>query len=364
MQYNSTELLTTWFRDQYREGTLVIKPPYQRNPVWAARQKCYLIESILLGLPIPEIYIQQTTSAEGETSFAIVDGQQRVRTVLQFIGSETDPEEQEYNKFVLDKLRTDSQWRNLSFADLSDEDRRRFYGYKFSVRYLNTDSDSEVRDMFERLNRFLTPLKPQELRNARYMGPFVHLTLNLADNDYWATNGIVTPALIRRMGDVEFVSELLIGVLHGPQGGSAQVIDEYYEQYEDYEDEFPGQRKARKLFNNVLVTIQKIFPDIKNTTRWSNKADFYTLFLAISSLLRTKAVSGRKVKQVTKALEKFAAKVDQRLGDENTKVSKNVVEYVRAIEKGSNDKRRRADRHAVLVSVIELFFSLRKVPNG
>src|SRR5207249_10762674 len=104
MDFHSTEQTISWFRDRYREGSLEIRPPYQRKPVWVGRQKCYLIESILMGLPVPEIYVQQTTSADGSTTYAIVDGQQRIRTVLQFIGSDADPEEQAYNKFVLDKL--------------------------------------------------------------------------------------------------------------------------------------------------------------------------------------------------------------------------------------------------------------------
>jgi Protein of unknown function DUF262 len=136
MNYNATEHPLSWFRDRYRDNTLKIKPPYQRKPVWAARQKCYLIESILMGLPVPEIYIQQTTSPEGETTYAIVDGQQRIRTVLQFIGSETDPDVQEFNKFVLDKLDESSKWKNSSFADLEPEEKRTFYGYRFAVRYL------------------------------------------------------------------------------------------------------------------------------------------------------------------------------------------------------------------------------------
>src|SRR5437016_11183635 len=104
MEYNSSEQTIAWFRDRYMEGTLVIKPPYQRKPVWKARQKCYLIESILMGLPVPEIYIQETVSADDKVLYAIVDGQQRMRAILQFIGAEKDEQEQEFNKFVLDQL--------------------------------------------------------------------------------------------------------------------------------------------------------------------------------------------------------------------------------------------------------------------
>ncbi|MCI0402290.1 MAG: DUF262 domain-containing protein [Acidobacteria bacterium] len=338
----------------------MIKPPYQRKPVWASRQKCYLIESILMGLPVPEIYVQQTTTPDGETTYAIVDGQQRIRTVLQFVGSETDPDEQEYNKFLLDKLPIGSPWSSKSFGDLTDEEKTRFYGYSFAVRYLQTNSDAEVRDMFERLNRYLTPLKPQELRNARYTGPFVQLTLELADNEFWATNGIVTPALIRRMGDVEFISELLIGVMHGPQGGSPQVIDEYYEQYEDFEDEFPNQRRVKKLFVDTLERIQEVFPEIKKTTRWGNRADFYTLFAAMANLLKAGTLRTGKVPQFRQALEEFAAKVDRRLADEHARVDRSVVEYVRAIEKGVNDKRRRGVRHTVLTDLMKGYFKLTK----
>ena len=81
MKFNPSQQTIGWFKDRYQETTLTIKPPYQRKPVWTARQKCYLIESILMDLPIPEIHIHQRVSPDGKTSYAIVDGQQRVRTI-------------------------------------------------------------------------------------------------------------------------------------------------------------------------------------------------------------------------------------------------------------------------------------------
>jgi hypothetical protein len=259
---------------------------------------------------------------------------------------------------VLDKLDDSSQWKNLSFADLEPEEKRTFYGYRFAVRYLNTDSDDDVRDVFRRLNKFLTPLKPQELRNATYMGPFIQLAEKLADNEYWAENRIVTPASIRRMGDVEFVSELLIGALHGPQGGSERIIDEYYIQYEDYEDEFPQQRMVHKLFEKTLAAVQQLIPNIKET-RWSNKTDFYTLFVGLASLLRTHELPKANIAKVKKALVGFEKEIDRRLSDEEANVSKNAIEYVRAVEKGANDKRRRADRQEALMNGLREFFNAK-----
>lgn len=355
MDFNSSFQTISWFRDRYREGSLEIRPPFQRKPVWAIRQKCYLIESILMNLPVPEIYIQQTTTAEGDTTYAIVDGQQRIRTVLQFTGAESDPQEEEYNKFVLDKIDPNSQWSNITFGELSDEEKKAFYGYKFAVRYLNTENNDEISDMFKRLNKFLTPLKPQELRNAMFSGPFIELAEKLSDDEYWSENRIVSPALIRRMGDVEFVSDLLIGVLHGPQGGSAKILDDYYQQYEDYEDEFPGQRPARRLFNQTLEKIQLLLPDIKEY-RWGNKTDFYTLFVGMAALLRSRQLLSAKHDDLTGDLLQFAQDIDQRMRNDREQVSGQTVQYVRSVQKGANDKRRRADRHAALIDIIGRYF--------
>lgn len=359
MQFNSTEHPVTWFRDRYLDGSLEIRPPFQRNPVWAGRQKCSLIETILMGLPVPEVFIQRSTTAEGVTTYALVDGQQRVRTVLQFIGAETDPEEGEHNKFSLDKLDSDSPWRNMSIDDLSDEQRSRFFDYVFSVRYLSTNNEYEVRDMFRRLNKYLTPLKPQELRNAIYTGPFIKLATRLADDEYWAVNRIITAASIRRMADIEFVSELIISTMHGPQGGSQKIIDSYYEQYEDYDLEFPGQRQVRSLYLETLAAIQKLFPDISEY-RWGNKTDFYTLFASIAHLRRAKTIPERSFDLMRKRLIRFANEVDTRLADEHATVSEDAIEYVRAVEKGANMKQRRAARHTVVLRLIKRYFRSRE----
>lgn len=354
MKYNSSEHTISWFRNQYRDGNLKIKPPYQRKPVWAARQKSYLVESILLEYPVPEVYIQLTTTPEGDETYSIVDGQQRIRTVLQFVGAESDPEEAEHNKFTLDKLANDSPYKNMTFGELTDEMKSKFFGYKFAVRYIRTDSDAEVREMFARLNKYLTPLKAQELRNAIYGGPFVRLASKLADDEFWAENRIVTPASIRRMGDIEFVSELLIGVLHGPQGGASRVIDDYYNQFEDYEEEFPEQRKTSRLFKETLDLLQRTLTDLKNS-RWSNKTDFYTIFVTVANLLRSKKFVGTD-QQFDQALIRFANEISLRLRDEEAQVSREAIQYVRAVEKGANDKARRAERNAALSTIIGTFF--------
>lgn len=235
MDFHSSEQAIAWFRDRNLEGNLTLKPSYQRNAVWMLRQKCFLIESVLKGFPIPEVFINQTTSEDGTTEYAVVDGQQRIRTLLQFVGADSDEDQVIYDSFTLDKLDTSSDWYGMSFDDLSSDDKKAFYKYKLAIRYLDSELDVEMKEMFRRINTFTAPLKPQELRNATYGGPFARLAIKFADDygDFFAENRIISAAAIRRMFDIEFVAELLIGTMHGPQGGRAAIVDEYYQQYED-----------------------------------------------------------------------------------------------------------------------------------
>lgn len=366
MRFEATTQTVSWFQKEYKQGTLKLRPPYQRKPVWAARQKCYLIESILYGLPIPEIFIHETTTSEGDTLHAVVDGQQRIRTVLQFLGLTTigpdgkpEPDEEEFTGFTLDKFEkaAESPWLGKRFADLTPDERVKFYQYRFHIRFLYTSDESELRTMFTRLNRYLTALNAPELRHAIYTGPFSKLAEKLADNEYWLKSGLITRALIRRLGDVDFVSQLLIGVVHGPEGGSPGVVDEYYRQYEDYdlEEGIPDQRRAQKLFDQTLKFIQSLFPNLQETElRWGNRADFYSLFVALADIIREYDVPRDKlIPGLRSALEKFSKEVNRRLANEDAEVSADVIEYVRAVEKGVNDKARRADRHRILVALIE-----------
>jgi hypothetical protein len=356
VNFNTHPQQVLWFRDQYRSGALILKPPFQRKPVWAAKQKCFLIESILLNVPVPEVFVQQTI-IDGEASFAVVDGQQRIRAVLQFLGVERDSSEDEFNGFPLDKLEPTSPWKDLRFGDLKPADRDRLLEYVFAVRFLKVDDDKTIRDLFIRLNKYLTKLTDQELRNATYTGPFVEVSTQLADDDYWIEQRLVTAAQIRRMKDVEFVSDLLIGVMYGPQGGNARTIDEYYQRFEDAEDEFPKQKQTIERFKLAQDTVKALFPELPNAGRWGNRTDYYSLFVAIAVTQLKAHLPSKSVRALREALNDFGTEVDERLSTANAKVSRPAIAYTRAVEKGATDKKRRADRHTALLSVLEPHFS-------
>jgi hypothetical protein len=360
MKHASRPQSISWFQDHYKAGRLVLRPPFQRKPVWTDKQRSSLIESVLMDIPIPEVYVQVTQANDGAEQYGVVDGQQRLRTILQFIGIERlqDQEGENINLFALESLPDTSVYKGQTFAEVTGEERKRFFQYEICVRFLYTDDRKVVEDVFKRLNKFTLPLKAQELRNATYHGPFAKLSEKLADDEYWAVNRIVSPAAIRRMADIEMMSDLLIGLLHGPQGGSAKIIDQYYEQYEEFEDEFPEQNRIKKLFDKTFETVKRLFPSISETSRWGNRADYYSLFVGLGSVLTEHDVPRKSEKKLSRKLLEFASEVDRRLERPTADTSALSQKYARAIEKGSNDKARRTDRHEALLEIVKPF--LRK----
>ena len=353
MRHTATSHPISWFTDREREGNLTLQPNFQRRRVWTNRQKSNLIESILLGLPVPEIYMQVKTDAEGRSEYIVVDGQQRISAILEFAGiSEREP-------FELRYLDENSIWLGYTFNTLNDEQKSTFYGHSMAVRYLQDAQDQEIEDLFRRLNKYLTPLNPQELRNATFKGPFLRLSESIADDEFWSESGIAKPDAIRRMRDIEFISDLLIGVLDGPQGANTRILDNYYALLEDYDREFPRQRECRRRFSNTLQQIQDLFPGIRST-RWSNKTDFYSLFVSIAHLLRTHFLPHERIELLANELLEFEREIREYQDDEEAPVRETVVAYVGAMRRGSSDQYRRGVRHQAILELISPFFERRQ----
>ena len=136
-------------------GSLKLRAPFQRKAVWSSRNKSYLIDTILEKLPIPELYIQLKTYNTGKTDHIVVDGQQRIRSILEFIEG----------KLILDEEESVNHPK-CKFQDLSDGERTDFFKYELVTRHLQTDNDKEIQNVFKRLNRYVISLNDQELRNA------------------------------------------------------------------------------------------------------------------------------------------------------------------------------------------------------
>jgi len=329
---STTNRTVVWFKKANENGELQMKPPFQRNPVWTHPQKSYLIDSILNGFPVPEIYMQEFVDEAGKERHILIDGQQRIRACLEFVEG----------KF---EIKTDESpsWGGMRFDDLAPEDKRRVFGYTFIVRLLPDMSDEDIRGIFQRLNKNVVALNAQELRQATYWGPFIKTMQELSDYNYWSTTGIFTPLNIRRMLDIEFISEVAIALLHGHQN-KKETIDHYYLAYEE---EFDARDELVANFQKVIFELEQLYPDIKNT-RWRKKSDFYSLFVFLASKASALPLATEKRAAARRLLDEFAEKVNAAVsGNENIELSENEKSYVRSI-RASSDAGNRKRRHEAL----------------
>jgi hypothetical protein len=121
--------------------------------------------------------MQDVVSGNGEEQYIVVDGQQRIRAVLDFLQGNYSLEGEEVSR----------QWRNLEFEELGVDEKKAIFGYKFVVRILPQMDEEGLRKIFTRLNRNVVALNDQELRNATYWGPFIKTIQHISDSDsFWA----------------------------------------------------------------------------------------------------------------------------------------------------------------------------------
>jgi hypothetical protein len=333
MDSSATNQKITWFRKEEAAGTLDLSPNFQRRPVWTEEQASFLIDTILSGLPIPEIYIRSSSTPKGETKYEVVDGQQRIRAVLLF-GS---------NDLELTGEEISARWIGKTFENLSDTEKTTFWDYKIVVRDVSGASDLEIRDLFKRLNIHSVVLNDQELRHARFSGRFIKAMEALADDEWWLDSRIVNVRQIRRMEDVEFISELFVGLIAGPQD-KKKSLDEYYANYDGLmplESEWVQEFEATRDLIISLLSPEEI-------RTWGGKSDFYTLFLTMASLTKRKLTANER-KAIKAELSTFRKQVDQAKKKDNEKTFvKDVHDYAEAVTRAATDLGRRETRVRIL----------------
>lgn len=335
---STTHRSIVWFKKAFEAGDLVIKAPFQRNPVWSDRQKSALIDTILLEYPIPELYMQDLTDAQGNQKYILVDGQQRIRAVLDFLANRIELEDES------------PRWAGSRFDDLTEADKKKVYEYSFVVRQLPDIPEEELRIIFQRLNRNTMTLTPQELRHATYWGPFIKLMEEVADFEYWDDAGVFSANDRRRMLDVEFVSELAVAYLNGLQN-KKKNLEEYYQLYEETFDDASA---IRRVFVAVLGEIEQVLPSLAKT-RWRKKSDFYTLFLTFAAHSNRLPLAADKRAQVSTALMRFASEVDSVIREtwpEGQSVPQNIRDYVKNVERAASDLATRTERSRVLAELL------------
>lgn len=331
-----------WFNDLRQRGALDLDPSYQRRSVWNQGFKDYFIETVLLGLPSPAVFLYQDISPDGNTVQHVVDGKQRLTSLFEFIDG----------KFPVSEESKLEKFRGKYFRSLPDDVKKEFWSYIVLVEYVPSDDEEAIKGIFDRINRNTAKLTPQELRHARYSGEFISTAEALAE---WMdlTLGKNLPRIVqtsrKQMKDVEFVSYLLLLIEEGVKGYSQEDLDaayaardESWEHKVSVDDEF---RTAIRTIKEVIETCRTTH-DLENS-RLRNQADFYSLFGAIVQLGRENSVPNASI--VCKRLSDFLEQVGR---EPVPSEPKQLREYLDAARSASNDKGPREVRIGIVRSVI------------
>ena len=196
-------------KNQWIEQDIEI-PDFQRGFVWTIKQSSLLIESFLRGLPVPPLFFFIDTDNKG----LVVDGQQRLRSVLYFFEGFFGEESKSGRRrvFKLTGLNERSPYEGKTYKELNDVDKRKLDTAVLravNIRQLSPTRDkSSVYHIFERLNTGGTPLSPQEIRNTVYRGKIVTLLHEANDDSSWREL-IGKPEPDKRDRDTEMVLRLL-----------------------------------------------------------------------------------------------------------------------------------------------------------
>ncbi|MFQ5544221.1 MAG: DUF262 domain-containing protein [Nitrospiria bacterium] len=249
-------------------GEVELQPKFQRREVWSTKAKSHLIDTILRDLPIPIIFIRQNVDPkQRRTIREVVDGQQRLRAIIDFARDE----------FPVLKSQNPS-FGGKTFNHLPSDAQQRFLGYELSIVLLQEISDAEVLDIFARLNTYAQKLTAQELLNAAYFGEFKQTVYSLGYDhlEFWRQNGILQDRQIMRMAEADLTTELFVVMLVGIQKRRNKIR----ELYESKDDSFPEKKKVVREFKMVIDTITNCLGDSLKNTIFRRRVLFYSLFCA------------------------------------------------------------------------------------
>ena len=256
-------------------GQLNLEPGFQRQSVWTVRDRRKLIESVCSNCPIPSVFLYQSNDADGRLKYDVIDGKQRLESIMAFQGAKGFRGERFSVPLQLSGAEhsEDYDWRKL---------RRRGHehllmGYKVQTVEVSGDL-SEIIDLFVRINSTGKRLTGAEKRHARfYNSAFLKRAGRLATRrrDYILKHRIMSAGQISRMKHVELVSELLASIMAGSLLNKKTALDKII----GGQTMTPRQLKAaEEQFTRTLNRVARMFPRL-HETRFRNSVDFYSLFM-------------------------------------------------------------------------------------
>ena len=274
------------FLSWQRAGALELSPNFQRRPVWPPGAKGYLIDTIARGLPVPIVFVRERTDLDSlEPKREIVDGQQRIRTIISYIDPSALRDYDENRDACQIKGSVNKELADKTFSQLPQEVKERVLNYQFSVHILPSNTDDRlVLQIFARMNATGVKLNGQELRNAQYFGPFKGSMYKLASEylPQWRKWKVFTETNIARMLEVEATSDFATLILDSNFGLTQSGLNSVYK---EYNEQFPHRLEFERRFRLTMESIDEVIGKDIAKTAFKNRMLFHSLFALFYDLM-------------------------------------------------------------------------------
>ncbi|MGL6338365.1 MAG: DUF262 domain-containing protein [Waterburya sp.] len=290
VDYNTIEYPIEVLVQKYLDGIDEDKnelfiPDYQREMAWDENKQSKFIESVLLGLPIPYIFVADISESEDLARLEIIDGTQRIRTLARFIN----------NELKLNNLKKLKSLNGFTFNDLPLPRQRRFQRTTIRMIQLTEEADEEVRrDLFERINTGSVELNEMEKRRGSKPGKFLDLIEELSKQEQFRLLCSFTETEIKKRDPQEFVLRFF-AFLNNYQNYSGRKVHEFLDNYLEQENQSDSLDIGgmRNEFYLMLNFVQKYFPDalhiyrkMKNCYEPTTRIKFESITVGVALALR------------------------------------------------------------------------------
>lgn len=273
------------FLEWQRQGSLDLQPFYQRRAVWNPRVKSLLIDSLLRGFPLPLVFLHNRLDVStSKTIRQVVDGQQRLRTILSYVDIDCLIDVDDWDRFTV--LRSHNRdFAGLGFQQLPPDVQGRILQTPLSVNVLPSDVDDvTILTIFQRMNSTGFKLNDQEIRNATYFGEFKDSSYFLAysQNQRWQKWGIFSRQDVAQMREVELTADLMGFLLKGITARSKAAINALYKAHDS---SFDNRTEVEKQFLETFDLLDGVYSEGASRStlkRFRSTAWFYSVFALAS----------------------------------------------------------------------------------
>lgn len=304
------------------ENKLELAPDFQRRFVWTQEHQEQFIDTILHGLPFPEIYVcrGETNVSKIQTTQKVIDGQQRLTTIFNYIDNKFN------NPLTLVK----------SYSELDDQTREDFLEYEVVMRDLGKIDDQIIKEIFRRINLTKFKLEDIEIHNAIYDGKFIQTAKDLSNEIDLEKYEVFQESEFTRMIDVHFFL-LILSTLE--RDGYFTRDTEIEKCIVAFNEKYENQNERKSQIYKAFSELDKL--QLPMDSIWFRKSNFFTLIIEL-------AKDNLNLVNLTDKLIIFEENVLK-----NKKENENIYgEYYGYMYTGTNNRKSRIRRSEILQSFI------------